>query len=111
MTWQPPTLTLRWGAYFRPDPEDESKVVTTVIAAKNAGLITIRSAVEKLRRPFEIENVSQYVEQLEEEAEERQAKAVENAKALGMPQQGAAPGQPGAKPPASPIAPQKGQPT
>jgi hypothetical protein len=42
--WQPPSLTLRWGPYFRAAPEDEQKLVDLVAQARDAGLITRRSS-------------------------------------------------------------------
>lgn len=71
MPWSPPSLTLIWGAYFKPDADDEAKVVASTKMAKDAGLITMRSAVEKVRRIYGIEAVSEYLEQLEAESAER----------------------------------------
>lgn len=68
MSWSPPTLTLNWGTYFKPDAEDEAKTVDTVIKAKDASIITKRTAVEKVRRIFGIDAVAEYVEALDEEA-------------------------------------------
>lgn len=72
MPWTPPSFTLQWGTYFKPDAEDEAKTVDTVIKAKDANVITQRTAVEKLRRVFGIESVADYLDQLEEEREERE---------------------------------------
>jgi hypothetical protein len=69
--WQPPNLTLRWGEYFKPGSEDEKKIVEVAQGAHDAGLITLRSAVQKVARTFGIENVDAYLEGLEEEAEEK----------------------------------------
>lgn len=69
--WQPPNLTLRWGEYFKPGADDEKKIVEVAQGAHDAGLITLRSAVQKVARTFGIENVDAYLEGLEEEAEEK----------------------------------------
>lgn len=79
--WRPPNLTLRWGDYFRPAADEEQLVVTMVVAAKDAGIITKRSAVEKLARAFGIEDVNEYLEALDEEAKQRQADAMAIAQA------------------------------
>ena len=101
MTWTPLTLTLRWGRYFAPGVEDEQKLVDMVSRARDAGLITTRTAVQRLARQFAIDNVDAYLKALEEEAEERQAKAMEVAAKL-------APGKPGeAEPPTDPKEPEE----
>ena len=65
--WQLPTLTLRWGAYFKPDAADDLAIVQLTAQAKDAGLITKRMALEKLQPTFGIENIDQALEALEEE--------------------------------------------
>jgi Arc/MetJ family transcription regulator len=81
--WDDPPLSLRWGAWFQPVPEDDEKLVTTTRTALEATLITKRTAVEKLSRVFNIENIDAYLEKLEEEKAERDAANAENeAKAL-----------------------------
>jgi len=77
--WQPPSLTLRWGPYFRAAPEDEQKLVDLVAQARDAGLITRRTAVERVARQFGIENVDEYVDALEKEDEKRDAASLEKA--------------------------------
>lgn len=72
MPWQPPNITLRWGEYFKPAIEDEEKLVQMVAKARDARLITCRTAVQRLARQFGIDNVDQYVEALEEERVERE---------------------------------------
>lgn len=68
--WLAPFITLKWGAYSAPDPAEETAVVQATVAAKNAGIITKRIAVEKVKRIFQIENVDETLETLEEEADE-----------------------------------------
>lgn len=69
--WQPPNLTLRWGEYFKPGADDEKKIVEVAQGAHDAGLITLRSSVQKVARTFGIENVDAYLEGLEEESAEK----------------------------------------
>ncbi len=70
MTWCPPSISLRWGAYFKPDADDDAKAVDTAIKARDGKIITLRSAVESVKGTFNIENVDQYLEALEEETAE-----------------------------------------
>lgn len=79
--WQAPSLSLKWGEYFRPDADDMSKLVALTIQAEQAGVITLRSAVQKLQRTFAIENVDQYVDALESEREKKRAEALETMQA------------------------------
>lgn len=76
--WTDPPLTLRWGAWFQPIPEDEQLIGQNTIALKEAGIITLRSAVEKNARSFSIENVDAYLDTLEEEAQKRRQEAQED---------------------------------
>jgi hypothetical protein len=75
--WQAPRLKLHWPPFFRATAEDEGKLVDTTSKAKDAGLITKRTAVEKLQSVYGIENVDLYLEALEEEAEENRRIAAE----------------------------------
>lgn len=69
--WVAPRISLKWPPYFRPSADDTQKDVDTTTKAYDAGFITKRTAVEKLARPFGIENVSMYLDQLEAEQQER----------------------------------------
>lgn len=69
--WISPTLTVQWPEYFRPDAEDDAKIVDTTVKAHDAGLITKRAAVQKIQRTFGIENVDQFLAALDEEAKEK----------------------------------------
>lgn len=69
--WTDPPLSLRWGAWFQPNAEDDEKLVNTTTTAYEKKLITKRTAVEKLSRTFGIDNIDAYLESLEEESEER----------------------------------------
>lgn len=83
--WYCPTITLRWGEYMKPDADDDGKLVTMTVAAKAAGLVTKRAAVEKLRRTFGIDNVDAFLESLDEEAAENQKKAMSIASSGALP--------------------------
>ena len=75
MPWQPPSLTLKWGAYVKPDEQSQLFMVQGVQAALGGSggtaIITKRIALEKLKQAgvFEIENVSAVLEALEEESQ------------------------------------------
>lgn len=75
-TWGP-SVSLRWGPYGRMDSADEKISVDMVTAAHEAHLITRRTAVEKLAPIFGVENVAEYVEQLEREDEDREDESAE----------------------------------
>jgi hypothetical protein len=75
--WQAPRLKLHWPPFFRATAEDEGKLVDTTSKAKDAGLITKRTAVEKIQSIYSIENVDLYLEALKKEAEEARAEAEE----------------------------------
>jgi hypothetical protein len=84
--WQPPSLQVKWGSYFRPDAEDEAKQVDSTIKAKDGGLLTLRKAVEKVAPIYDIENVDAYLEELEGEnavAEEKELAKTEATAAIG----------------------------
>lgn len=76
-------LSLKWGTYFKPDALEDQQMVTTSVTAYDAGLITRRMAVQKLRRVYGIENVDQALEQIEAEAQERAQKQAEAFHAYG----------------------------
>lgn len=75
--WQAPRLTLHWPPFFRATAEDEGKLVDTTYKARDAGLITRRTAVEKIQSIYGIENVDLYLEDLEKEAAEARELAQE----------------------------------
>lgn len=72
--WSDPPLTLQWGAWFQPNAQDDKALVEMVNSAYDGGWIMRRTGLDKLKRSFNIENVDAYLESLEEEAEEREAK-------------------------------------
>lgn len=79
--WQLPTLQIKWGPYFKPDVDEQQKLIKMVIEALDAGIpvITLRIAVQKLAPVFGIENVSAVLKELEEAAAKRRAEADESA--------------------------------
>lgn len=85
MSWAPPNITLRWGDYFKPDAEDDDKTIKSTLAAHDGGLITKRSAVQKIQRTFSIENVDQYLLTLAEEAQEKADALTKAMHAMGGP--------------------------
>jgi hypothetical protein len=81
MAWQPPSISVKWGRFFAPDPAEEKAIVDAVVAARagEAPLIPLRAAVQKLAPVFGIENVDAALEKLEEETEQRKADAEDAA--------------------------------
>lgn len=103
MPWQPPSLTLRWGAYTKPDEQAQLYMVQAVQGALGGAggkqIITKRIGLEKLKQAgvFEIENVSAVLDAVDEESQ----KALADAQSA----MGDLPGQP--QKPAAPAAPAK----
>lgn len=77
MAWQAPSLTVKWGSYFQPDPADQKQIVELVKAALDSKAITKRHAVEKLAPIFGIENVEAALEAIEEESQAQAASELE----------------------------------
>lgn len=75
MPWLSPSLSLRWGSYTKLDGDEQQKIVATSIAAKDAGIVTRRMAVEKIASVFDIENVDAVLEALKLEDAEKLKKA------------------------------------
>lgn len=69
--WCPPNLEIVWPDYFQPSEADQKQVVDGTIALLNAGLITKRTAVARIAEFYEIGNVDEYVDNLEQEAQEK----------------------------------------
>lgn len=81
MPWLDPSLSLRWGTYTKLDGDEQQKIVAATVQAKDAGICTTRQAVEKVAPIFGTENVDAVMEALEEEADERAAKALDQTTA------------------------------
>lgn len=82
MTWRPPDIQVLWGNYFKPDPEEQQKIIELAQVALGKGgtgtpLITLRKAVEKIASIFGIDNIDSMVEQLEAQTAERERQAME----------------------------------
>jgi hypothetical protein len=80
--WLEPSLSLRWGPYAKLDGDEQSKIVTATIAAKDAGICTTRQAVEKVAPVFGTENVDAVLAALEKEADERAKKMLDQQMTL-----------------------------
>lgn len=80
-SWQPPRLSLRWGEYFRADPEEQQQLVTMCVQALECEVpfLTVRAVVEKVAPLFGIENVKAFLEELQNESDAR-AKAASDAR-------------------------------
>jgi hypothetical protein len=76
--WVPPEFKCKWGPFFPPTEADMKLVSEAARADLLAGIITKRTAVERLAPFYAIKNVDQYLEALEGEAAEREG-ALEGA--------------------------------
>lgn len=97
--WSPPPIQVKWRSYFAPGAEEQKPVVEMVTLAKNAGLVDQRKAVEAIAQIFGIENIAAYLETLEKERAENDAREQENAanEAAALHQIANGGGKPGAK--------------
>jgi hypothetical protein len=105
--WSPPKLDLIWGEYFAPSEVDQKAVVDAVIEALDAKLITKRTAVQRLAGFYDIENVDQYLDTLEKQAQADQVTAIKNQQDMiksGGVMQPATPPTPTNGKPAAPVA-------
>lgn len=79
MPWQAPSLTVKWGPYRKPDPEEQVQVVEAVMAAMGAPtkLLPLRIALEKLRDGgvLNADNLQAVIDELKKEQAEADAKA------------------------------------
>jgi N-methylhydantoinase B/oxoprolinase/acetone carboxylase alpha subunit len=89
--WLKPSLALRWGSYTKLDGDEQQQIVDATIKSHEAGLITLRMAVEKLAPIYGIENVDAVLEALKKEGEEKQKAALANAAAMKKIEGGVAP--------------------
>lgn len=110
MPWQPLSLTLKWGAYVKPDEQSQLFMIQGVQEALGGvggkPCITRRMALEKLRDAgvFEIENISAVLDGLDEEAQQ----ALEQAQAQMAAQ--TPPGESGSPAKPAPAKPTKSKP-
>jgi hypothetical protein len=76
--WQDPLFTLKWPSFFVPSPEDEKFIVDMANTAYEGGSITRRTQVQAVSRIFGISNIDEYLESLEQEAEEKREREQED---------------------------------
>lgn len=80
--WLPPELHLCWGPYFQPTEADQKAIGESVRADLEAGIITLRTAIEKLAPFYNIKSVPEYLEALENAAKEKAAAMHDSMAAL-----------------------------
>lgn len=71
------TVTLTWGAFFSPTPSDVQTDATTLVQAKDGGLIDSETAVRKGAPLFGIKDAGDLVRRVRKEKEERDARQSE----------------------------------
>jgi hypothetical protein len=100
MAWLSPTLQVKWGSYFKADPDEEQKVVTTTQLALGGTtgepLITRRIAIEKIAKVYGIENVDAVLTEIDKEQDARAKRELDAAIAALAAQNGT--GGPGKNP-------------
>jgi len=88
MPWQPPSLTVKWGPYTRPDADSQLKTMQMVEsglgANKGVRILTRELALEKLRDNgvIDAEDIADVVAKLDEEQAKADEQARQNAKDL-----------------------------
>lgn len=90
--WNGPTIHVKWPDWFKPDVTEQNTVVTMIVAALKAGVITKRIALEKIAPIFSIENVTAALEEIEAKDAENKAHEADLAHAAGNLLNGAPPG-------------------
>jgi hypothetical protein len=76
-------VTLGWPAFFPPTPTDSQALVEATLKAKGV-LISDRTAVRSTAAVFDVEDIEGEVEQIEEEAQAREAKMMMQADSMGL---------------------------
>lgn len=64
--WEAPQLSLVWPDYFSVSEAEVAAVIESTIKAKDAGLITLKTAIGRIKQFFGICNVDQYEDALEQ---------------------------------------------
>jgi len=88
MPWMAPSLRVKWGPYFKPDPLEQQQMVQMVQLALGGGpsaaqpIITQRIAVEQCAGVFGIDNVDAILEEIEKETDERAQRELDAATAV-----------------------------
>jgi hypothetical protein len=75
--WEPPHIKVEWGSYFKPDPEEQAKIVRMCVEAMGANVVPLRSVIEKLAPIFGFDNIDAIVELIEEEQSARDERELE----------------------------------
>lgn len=88
-SWHCPPIDLVWGPYRELEPEEALAQVQVAAQALTAGIATKRQAVVMCQSVLCVTDVDEYMDQLEEEAEANQARAIELAVASKGPPNGA----------------------
>lgn len=85
MPWLEPSISLRWGPYTRLDGDEQKMVVDMTVAAKTAGLITTRMAIEKFADAgvFDVDSIDAVLDALEEERDADDERAIKVAQGQG----------------------------
>lgn len=84
-SWHCPPIDLVWGPYRELEPEEALAQVQVASQALTAGIATKRQAVVMCQSVLRVTDVDEYMDQLEEEAEANQARAIEMAQASKAP--------------------------
>jgi len=112
--WMCPPIAAQWGDYFSADQDEIGKAVDNAVKAKDAGLVPEDDAARSVLPYFDRHDVSDALEELEDERDEKQALEAEKRQnealllhglATGKgnaPQQPGPPGAGGKKPPTPP---------
>lgn len=101
-------IALTWGAFFQKTPQDVQTMIGVIAAAYQAELIDQETAVRKVAKLLEIEDVDALLRRVREESETRKDERAQQMAELwpGMgPEPEVAPGVPGPPPPPAPAAP------
>ena len=68
------TVVLEWGDYFAPTPADTQQEVTTLVAAKEGGLIDQETAIKRAAPHFGVRDTRTLYRKVQEEAAEKDRK-------------------------------------
>ena len=69
--WKPLSLSVVWPQFVGMNAQDENQIITGVVTATQAGVITRRMALEKLRQVFPFENIDAVIEDLDGESKHK----------------------------------------
>jgi len=81
--WFGPALTLKWGPYFPATEEDQAKISAQVRDDYAAGIITLRTAIERVSEFYNIEDIDAYVDEIEKAKRDRMGDMHAAMSALG----------------------------